>query len=112
MHLETRHIKGNTYYYACQKGRVNGQPRNVWQKYLGTAQDILTALSGTRKDGATRSSRADICEFGASAALWDLCQRLQLVETINRRLRRSFRAATTGHYMVLAAINRALAPTS
>lgn len=112
MHLETRHIKGNTYYYACQKGRVNGQPRNVWQKYLGTAQDILKSFSGLPKGSVTPSSRADICEFGASSALWDISQQLQLGDVINRRLRRRFRAATTGHYMVIAAINRALAPTS
>lgn len=112
MHLETRHIKGNAYYYACQKGRVNGQPRNIWQKYLGTAEDILKSFSGLPKDDTIQSSSADICEFGASAALWDIARQLQLVEVINKRLCRRFRAATTGHYMVMAAINRALSPTS
>ena len=112
MHLEVRRIKGKTYYYACQKGRVNGKPRNIWQKYIGTAQNILSSFSMPPGTSAVPSTRADICEFGASSALWDISQSLQLVETINRHLPNRFRSATTGHYMVLAAINRALAPTS
>ena len=33
--------KGRFYYYAVQCKRVNGKPRIVWQKYLGTLDAIL-----------------------------------------------------------------------
>ncbi len=31
---------GNAYYYAVQSKRVNGKPRIVWQKYLGSVEAI------------------------------------------------------------------------
>ena len=36
--------KGRTYYYAVQSARVDGNPRIVWQKYLGTLDDCATRM--------------------------------------------------------------------
>ncbi len=33
--------KGHPYYYAVQSARVDGKPRIVWQKYLGTIEAIV-----------------------------------------------------------------------
>ena len=39
--------KGKAYYYATQSGRVNGRPRIVWQKYLGSVDAILKRFEQT-----------------------------------------------------------------
>lgn len=39
-----KRIKGRTYYYLAEAQRVNGKPRIVWQKYLGTADKIKEKL--------------------------------------------------------------------
>jgi len=110
-HIERRVIKGHTYYYACRKGRVNGKPTNVWQKCLGTADKVIQIFETYEviKDGPIS---AVIAEFGGVAALLTIAERLKLVETINRHIPRKFRSISTGDYMLLASINRCLAPTS
>lgn len=32
--------KGRPYYYAVESKRVEGKPRIVWQKYLGTVEGM------------------------------------------------------------------------
>ncbi len=39
-----KRIKGRTYYYLAENQRVNGKPRIVWQKILGTADKIKDML--------------------------------------------------------------------
>ena len=34
-------IKGYIYRYAVEMARVDGKPKQVWQKYLGTAEKIV-----------------------------------------------------------------------
>jgi hypothetical protein len=41
-------IKGKPYYYLAVSARVDGKPRIVEQKYLGSAEDIDAAMSGPR----------------------------------------------------------------
>ena len=110
-HIERRVIKGYTYYYACKKGRVNGKPRNVWQKCLGSAEKIIEVYEAHERaqDGPIS---AVIAELGGVAALLGIAERLKLVEIINRHIPRRFRSISTGDYMLLASINRCLAPTS
>ena len=38
--------KGKPYYYAVQSKRVDGKPRIVWQKYLGTIEAIIDRTEG------------------------------------------------------------------
>ena len=101
--------KGRPYYYAVKSGRVNGKPRIVWQKYLGTFDDIVK-----RTNDATppKPKEADLFEAGGVAALLQIAQRLQLSEVINQGVPKRNQGPSVGHYMVLAALNRALAPCS
>lgn len=110
-HLEKKIIKGHTYYYACQKGRINGEPRNVWQKYLGTIEDIINAFEG-KPLRVPRRVTATIAEFGGSAAILSIAARLRLVEIINANVDEKPRVMSVGDYMLLASVNRCLAPTS
>jgi len=39
--LRKKKIKGRIYWYAVEMARVNGKPKQVWQKYIGTAKKIV-----------------------------------------------------------------------
>jgi transposase len=104
-------VRGRVYYYARECRRVAGKPKIVWQKYLGKADDIVAAL-GRPTTAAPES--AVVTEFGAVAALFDLAQRLRLVEHIDRHVpaRRGPQGPSAGTYLLVAAINRCVEPRS
>ncbi|MGH3934278.1 MAG: hypothetical protein ACRDS1_04760 [Pseudonocardiaceae bacterium] len=43
----SKQISGKTYYYLATSARVDGKPRIVDQRYLGTAAEIEAAMDGT-----------------------------------------------------------------
>jgi transposase len=102
--------KNQYYYYIVESQRVNGKPRIVWQKYLGKAEDIAKAMDEPEQLATPKHAR--IFNFGAVAALYDIAQKLKLVETIDSHVAKREQGASVGEYMLIAAINRALAPTS
>jgi len=101
--------KGRPYYYAVQSARVNGKPRIVWQKYLGTVDAILARTEETKPP---EPKEAVLFEAGGVAALTRIAQRLRLVDVIDREAPKREQGPTVGHYILLAALNRALAPCS
>jgi transposase len=101
--------KGRPYYYAVQSQRVNGKPRVVWQKYLGTIEKIIERAEGARPP---RPKETVISEAGGVAALLGIAQRLGVMEVIDTVVPKRRQGPTVGHYMLLAALNRALAPRS
>jgi transposase len=107
-------IRGKAYYYARECRRVDGKPKIVWQKYLGRADDIIAALTQPAAPAATAPEKAVVTEFGAVLALYDVAQRLRLVEHIDRHVpaRRGPHAPSLGHYLLVAALNRCTDPRS
>jgi transposase len=101
--------KGRAYYYAVQSARVDGKPRIVWQKYLGTIDAIMQR---TDKARPARPKETVIFEAGGVAALLRVAERLKVMELINKAVPKRDQGPTVGHYMLLAAINRALCPKS
>jgi len=101
--------KGRPYYYAVESARVKGKPRIVWQKYLGTLEAIVQRAKGV---SPPRPKETVIFEAGGVAALLGIAQRLRLSELINEVAPKRAQGPSVGHYMLLAAINRALAPCS
>jgi len=101
--------KNRWYYYAVQSARVDGKPRIVWQKYLGTVDAIVKRAKGA---APPKPKEAVIFEAGGVAALWRIAQRLRLVELIDAAVPKREQGPSVGQYMVLAALNRALAPCS
>ncbi|MCL4377047.1 MAG: IS1634 family transposase, partial [Actinobacteria bacterium] len=101
--------KGHPYYYAVESKRVNGQPRIVWQKYLGTVDNILKRMKQTEPK---LPREAVIFEAGAVAALLSIAQQIGLVDIINTYVPKRQSGPSVGHYILLAAINRVLDPTS
>jgi len=101
--------KGRPYYYAVESARVNGKPRIVWQKYLGTVDAIVKRAADARP---AEPAEAVIFELGGVAALLGIAQRLGLTELIDELVPKRDQGPSVGRYMVLAALNRALSPCS
>jgi len=101
--------KGKPYYYAVESGRVNGKPRIVWQKYLGTIEAIVERVAGATPPVPKETV---IFEAGGVAALLRIAERLGLMELINELVPKRDQGPSVGHYLLLAAINRALDPCS
>ncbi len=106
-------IRGKPYYYARECKRVDGKPKIVWQKYLGRADDIVAAMTSPQAAvAASRPKEAELSEFGAVTALYDLSSRLLLVETIDRHVPKRGGGPSVGTYLLVATINRCVAPCS
>jgi transposase len=101
--------KGRPYYYAVQCARVEGKPRIVWQKYLGTVEGIVARTESAKP---AKPQEAVLFEAGGVAGLSRIAQRLGLMELINEAAPKRDQGPSVGHYIVLAALNRALAPCS
>lgn len=106
-------IKGRPYYYLVWSARVHGKPRTVRQVYIGPAEEVVARLSRqVEPQRAAEGSHAVVREFGGSAALWGIAQRLGVVDLIDAQVPSRSQQLSVGHYMVLTAINRCLAPAS
>jgi hypothetical protein len=87
-------IHGKPYYYLAVSARVDGNPRIVEQKYLGSAEDIEAAMAGA----TALPSRTRHLAFGDLAATWGVIERLGVVEIIDGVLgaRRADAGASVG----------------
>lgn len=101
--------KGKAYYYAVRSARVDGKPRVVWQKYLGTIETILEQYN---KSPGARPAETALFEAGGVATLLSIANRLGIVDLINEVIPKREQGPTVGHYILLATLNRALAPLS
>ena len=105
-----KRIGGQTYYYLREVARVGGKPKIVSQRYLGKAEDIAAAMEGA----VVLPERTRHLSFGDVAAAWSVLQRLDASQIIDEVTgsRRADAAASVGTYLVLAALNRVVAPCS
>jgi len=101
--------KGKPYYYAVESGRVNGKPRIIWQKYLGSVGKIIKNAENAQP---SEPKEALLYQHGGVAALWSITQQLGLIDLIDSHAPKRNQGPSVGHYMMLAAINRALEPKS
>ena len=106
--LEAKRIKGHTYYYYSKWEWVDGRCRRVWQRYLGTAQKIAQAVEG----GGPAPKYAEVFQWGLPTALWRQSERSDVVERIDRRCPKRGQGLSTGQYLAIAAVNRAMCPKS
>lgn len=107
--LTKKLIRGRPYYYLRECQRVDGKPKIIWQQYLGSAAELVQRL----QSGGPHPQKAVIREFGASAACLKMARQLDLVGTIDRLVRkRSTQAVSVGLYVLIAVLNRCVAPCS
>lgn len=105
--LTKKIIRGKPYYYLRECRRVNGKPKIVSTIYLGPPQSILDRLM------RPEPAQVAIHEFGASAAVWDIAQAIDLLTTLDRHLpKRGSQGPSVGQYILIAALNRCIAPCS
>jgi transposase len=100
-----------TYYYLVESARVDGQPRIISQEYLGTADELAAAMRG---GGLGLPDRTRHKEFGAVAAAWGMLEDLGAAGIIDQSAGPApgGQPLSTGTYLVLAALNRLVAPCS
>ncbi len=106
--LETKKINGHVYYYYSRWGWKNGKCRRLWQKYLGSMQDLMKILTGERDAPLC----AEIFQWGLPMALWKEARRAETVSIIDQLCPKRNQGITTGQYLTIAAINRAMQPCS
>lgn len=112
MALYKKTINGNVYWYLREMARVDGKPKMVSERYLGSAKDIEKLLDA--KEAASVPDRTRHLGFGDSAAVWGILDRLDVAGIIDEVAgpRRADAGASVGTYLALAALNRVVAPTS
>ncbi|MGB7981085.1 MAG: IS1634 family transposase [Candidatus Nanopelagicales bacterium] len=110
--LYKKTISGKPYWYLRTMARVDGKPKMVSERYLGTGADIEALLDA--REAAISPARTRHLGFGDTAAAWGMFARLDVAGIIDRVVgpRRSDAGASVGTYLVLAALNRLVAPCS
>ena len=109
--LTPKIIGGHTYYYARYCQRVDGKPKIVRQVYLGKIDDLVAAAELSHQP--PQPLETEVAAFADTAALFDIAQRLDLVPLLDSIIpAKRHQGLSVGQYLLLAAINRALSPTS
>jgi transposase len=105
-------ISGKPYWYLREMGWVNGKPKMISERYLGSAADIEALLDA--REAAVLPERTRHLAFGDVAAAWGMLEDLGVGGIIDEvaGARRSDAGASAGTYLVLAALNRLVAPCS
>jgi transposase len=105
-YLLKKRIKGHAYYYLAETQRVQGKPRIVWQKYLGTAERIQERLQGAE------ISEIETFELGSVAAVESLERDIGFVDIVDRIVPKRDQGMSVGQYLYLVVLNRVIEPKS
>lgn len=109
--LTPKQIGGHTYYYARYCQRVDGKPKIVRQVYLGKIEDLVAAAELSHQP--PQPLETAVAAFADVTALCDIASRLDLVPLLDSILpAKRQQGLSPGQYLLLAAINRAVCPTS
>jgi transposase len=110
--LYPKKLGGKTYWYLREMARVDGRPKMVSERYVGTAADIEALLDA--REAAVLPERTRHLAFGDAAAAWGIVEDLGIAAMIDAAAgpRPAGQPLSTGTYLVLAALNRLVAPCS
>jgi transposase len=110
--LYPKKIGGKTYWYLREMARVDGKPKMVSERYLGSAADIAAAVEA--REAAVLPERTRHLAFGDAAAAWGMLDELGVIAVIDQAAgpRPAGQPLSTGTYLALAALNRLVAPCS
>lgn len=100
--------KGCIYWRLVESKRINGKPRLFVVAHLGTAETLMKRLN----DNHGKPVKSKVRSFGGITALASIASELGLVEIIDRHVDKRGQGISVGTYIVLAALNRCLAPCS
>ena len=105
-------IGGRPYWYLREMGWVDGKPKMISERYVGTAADIEALLDA--REGQMLPERTRHLDFGAVAAAWELLADLGVVAVIDEQTgaRPPGLPLSPGTYLALAVLNRVVDPCS
>ena len=105
-------ISGKPYWYLREMGWVDGKPKMVSERYVGTAADIEALLDA--REAQMLPERTRHLDFGAVAAAWGLLADLGAAAVIDEETgtRPPGTPLSPGTYLALAALNRVVDPCS
>ena len=105
-------ISGKPYWYLREMGWVDGKPKMVSDRYVGTAADIEALLDA--REERMLPERTRHLDFGAVAAAWGLLADLGVAAIIDGEAgaRPPGLPLSPGTYLALAALNRVVDPCS
>ena len=107
--LQNYVVRGKRYWRIVESYRdERGRPRMRVVRHLGTAQKLLDRLAEAPGCPLFAEER----DFGATAALWDTAQQLNIIGTIDGHSPKRDQGPSVGEYILLATLNRAIAPAS
>lgn len=98
---------GKICWYLGESKRENEKVRRIWQKYLGTAENVGEAL----KHGIF-PKETDVLEFGLCASLLKIDNEIQFKDTVDKILRKREQGLSYGEHLLLTIINRIDNPIS
>jgi hypothetical protein len=110
--LYPKKIGGHTYWYLREMARVDGRPKMVSERYLGTAAEVAAAVQA--REAAALPERTRHLAFGDVAVTWGVLEELGVAAILDQvaRSRPAGQPLPTGTYLALAALNRLVAPCS
>jgi transposase len=104
-------ISGKPYWYLREMGWVDGKPKMVSERYLGTAAEIEALLDA--REAAVLPERTRHLDFGAVAAVWGLLSDLDVAGLIDQHAPAvPGLPLSPGAYLRLAILNRVVDPCS
>jgi len=106
--IQKKPCRGHAYWQIVESRRINGKPRPVVLMHLGTAEGLLRRL----QQAGGKPLKAKVLQFGAIAALWNIAAELRVVRLIDQHVGKRDQGLSCGQYMLLAALNRCVAPCS
>jgi transposase len=102
--------KNKIYYYLAVSARVNGKPRIISRKYLGSAEKIAQAVK--QETRIPQAEFSTVLDLGAVLALFDISERLNIRGIVEHHVFKREQGLDVSDSILLAAINRAVMPTS
>ncbi len=110
--LYKKTINGHPYWYLRQMGWVEGKPKMISERYVGTAAEVEALLDA--REEAMVPVRTRHQDFGAVAAVWGLLNDLGVAGLINEAAGPgpAGLALSPGTYLALSVLNRVTDPCS
>ena len=105
-------VSGRPYWYLREMGWVDGKPKMISERYVGTAAEVEAMLDA--REERMLPERTRHLDFGAVAAAWGLLADLGLAAIIDEEAGPgpSGLPLQPGTYLALAALNRIVDPCS
>jgi transposase len=113
--MTSRKSGKKTYFYLARSVKKNGVSTQEILRSFGTIENIAKTFDKVESGILAETPTPGYCkiyQFGAVAALLDIASRLDIAGIIDKHVHKREQGLSVGTYMVLAAINRAVEPTS